>query len=105
MVSLWHFANLLPNGSSDERANCQPSIFLTPFDFKMGIRDTFPLGMSCDGAFASELTTPFVALANSFCGSATKQVRSLIRCQQKRQVQDLSFLLAENQRFELNFYP
>ena len=29
--------------------------------------------MSCDEAFASELTTPFVALANSIRGKATKQ--------------------------------
>ena len=35
--------------------------------------DYFVLTVRRREAFASELTTPFVALANSFCGSATQQ--------------------------------
>ena len=72
--------------------------------------------MSCDEAFASKPTrTP---KTHSSCwGTPTNafrrtcelyswqsheaEVRTMIHSQQKRQAQDLSFLLAENQRFEL----
>ena len=43
-------------------------------------REAFPLGKSCDEAFASELTTPFVALAHSIRGKATKESENQPPC-------------------------
>ncbi len=48
------------------------------------IRDTFPVGMSCDEAFASKLTTPFVALTHSIHEIVVKQKLESTNSHQKK---------------------
>ena len=66
------------------------------------VGDTFPCGNESQRALRLQADDGFRWTCELYSWQSHEaEVRTMIRSQQKRQAQDLSFLLAENQRFEL----